>query len=58
MSIEDLLDWHEDSVVPGEMKTPNSNYSFKMSGLKCSKTLEKSRVEEECSIFVLKSGHV
>lgn len=58
MSMEDLLDWREDSVVPEEMKTPNSNYSCKMSGLKCSKTLEKTRVEEECSIFVLKSGHL
>lgn len=57
-STEDASGWLEDSMFPEEMKTLNSNYSFMMSGLKWSKTLNKSRVEEGHSIFVLKSGHL
>lgn len=57
ISIEDMLDSVKHSVLPEEVKTLNSNYSFKMSGLNHGKTLEKSRVEEECSVFVLKPGH-
>lgn len=45
-------------MLPEEVEALNSNYSFEMSGSKHGKTLEKSRIEEEGSIFVLKSGHV